>query len=339
VDDRTPLRVYVRAIFNPGSLLFRYALRVAVVTAAAVAISEAMGIKRGYWMTLTVIVILQPYTGVTSQRAAQRIIGTVLGGILTAALGALIHDPLAIMALAFIFVTCCVALLPVNYVAFSVFLTPTFVLLAEASAGDWHLAGTRVLNTILGGTLAWLGARLLWPSPEANRLPGHMAESLRANKAYLTRVIQNFGDRSDAAGRSILDARRATGLTASNTDESFQRYLGEHAGGTEDLSSAMTFTTYMRRLTASIAALSLVRHGAERPPPEILVPFTDAASAELERLAKAAEEGRPPNPMEEIPVIIGEDRKNYPLLAARIERLTRQLATIHDAVERFTAPI
>jgi uncharacterized membrane protein YccC len=339
VDDGTPLRVYVRAILNPGSLLFRYALRVAVVVTSAVAISEALGIKRGYWMTLTVIVILQPYTGVTSQRAVQRIVGTVLGGILTAALGALIHDPLAIMALAFIFVTCCVALLPVNYVAFSVFLTPTFVLLAEASAGDWHLAKTRVLNTLLGGALAWIGSRLLWPSPEANRLPGHMAESLRANKAYLQRVIQNFGDRSEAAGRSILDARRATGLTASNTDESFQRYIGEHSGRTEDLSSAMTFTTYMRRITASIAALSLVRHGTERPPPEILEPFAQATSEELERLAEASENGRPPNPMAEIPVLVGGDRKKFPLLAARIERLARQLATIHDAVERFTAPL
>lgn len=339
VDDPTPIRVYARAILNPGSLLFRYALRVAVVAASAVAISEALGIKRGYWMTLTVIVILQPYTGVTSQRAAQRIIGTVLGGIITAALGALIHDPLAIMALAFIFVTCCVALLPVNYVAFSVFLTPTFVLLAEASAGDWHLAGTRVLNTILGGSLAWLGARLLWPSPEANRLPGHMAESLRANKTYLERVIRNFGDRSEAAGRSILDARRESGLTASNTDESFQRYLGEHSGRTEDLSSAMTFTTYMRRLTASIAALSLVRHGNERPSPEILAPFADAAATELEKLAEAAEQGHPPDPMADIPVLAGDDSKKFPLLAARIERLTRQLATIHDAVERFTAPL
>jgi uncharacterized membrane protein YccC len=339
VDERTPLRVYLRAILNPGSLLFRYALRVAVVTASAVALSQAIGIKRGYWMTLTVIVILQPYTGVTSQRAVQRIIGTVLGGIITAALGALIHDPLAIMALAFIFVTCCVALLPVNYVAFSVFLTPTFVLLAEASAGDWHLARTRVLNTLLGGTLAWLGSRLLWPSPEANRLPGHMAESLRANKAYLLRVIQNFGDRSEAAGRSILNARRATGLTASNTDESFQRYLGEHSGRTDDLSSAMTFTTYMRRVTASIAALSLVRHGTERPDPKILEPFGNAVSDELERLADATENGRPPNPMPDIPVLTGDDKKNFPLLSARIERLVRQLATVHDAVERFTAPL
>jgi hypothetical protein len=101
----------------------------------------------------------------------------------------------------------------------------------------------------------------------------------------------------------------------------------------------MTFTTYMRRITASIAALSLVRHGSERPPPEILDPFAQEVSEELERLAEAAENGRPPNPMADIPVLAGEDKKKFPLLAARIERLARQLATIHDAVERFTAPL
>jgi len=32
-----------------------------------------------------------------------------------------------------------VTLLPLNYAAFLGLLTPTFVLLAEANAGDWHL--------------------------------------------------------------------------------------------------------------------------------------------------------------------------------------------------------
>jgi Predicted membrane protein len=339
VVDRTPVRIFARAIVNPGSFLFRYALRVAVVTSAAVAITEGLGIKRGYWMTLTVIVILQPYTGVTSQRAAQRIIGTVLGGVITAALGALIHNPIAITALAFVFVSLCIALLPVNYVAFSIFLTPTFVLLAEASAGDWHLAGTRVVNTILGGILAWVGSRILWPSPEADRLPGQMAESLNANLAYLQRVLKYFDDRSESAGRAILDARRATGLTASNTDESFQRYIGEHSGHTEDLSSAMTFTTYMRRLTASIAALSLLRHGSERPPASVLSPFVDAASRELENLSESVITNRRPPRKLDIPALTDAENKAYPLLSARIERLVRQLGTVHDAVDRWTSRI
>ena len=123
-------------------------------------------------------------------------IGTVVGGIFTAALGALFHDARAILVLSFIFAAVSVAVLPINYTASRSFLTPTFVLLAEASAGDWHLAGVRVLDTLLGGVLALLGARFLWPAPEwaaaayvhggrvegESRLPPYGGEHLRRSE-------------------------------------------------------------------------------------------------------------------------------------------------------------
>jgi uncharacterized membrane protein YccC len=338
-EERVPLMVHLRAIFSPGSLLFRYALRVAVVTSAAVLLAEVLGIKRGYWMTLTVIVILQPYTGITTQRALQRVLGTILGGILTAALGAVVHDPRAIMVVAFVFVTLCVALLPVNYVAFSMFLTPTFVLLAEASAGDWHLAGTRVLNTIIGGALAWIGSRILWPSPEASRMPGYMTASLRANRDYLTAVADRFDDRSEAAGAAIVNARRETGLAASNTDESFQRFLGEHSGPNEDLAAAMTFMTYSRRLIASIAALALARHAVEKPAGAVVQPALKRAAEVLDDLADSVETGEAPPPMPSFPQLSPEEKQSFPLLFARLERITRQLTTLHDSVARWNAPM
>jgi uncharacterized membrane protein YccC len=290
-------------------------------------------------MTLTVIVILQPYTGVTTQRALQRVVGTILGGILTAAFGAVVHDPRAIMALAFVFVTLCVALLPVNYVAFSIFLTPTFVLLAEAGAGDWHLASTRVLNTLMGGALAWLGSRLLWPSPEASRMPGYMAASLRANRDYLNAVAERFTDVSDEAGRAIMNVRRATGLAASNTDESFQRFLGEHTGPNEDLSAAMTFMTYSRRLIASIAALALAIHSVDKSADAAVQPALRQAAEVLEDLAESVESGRAPKPMQPLPQMSAEERRLSPLLFARLERIARQLSTLHDAIERWVAPV
>ena len=329
----------LRDVISPDSLLFRYALRVAVVTTLAVALGELLGLKRGYWMTITVIVILQPYTGITTQRAFQRVAGTVLGGLLTAALGALFHDPRAILVLSFLFAATCVALLPVNYAAFSIFLTPTFVLLAEASAGDWHLAGTRVMNTLLGGALALAGSRLLWPSPETMRLPGYMAAALRANRDYLDRVVSLFHDTSEPAGRSLREARRGIGLASVNAEESFQRLLGESYDAGGRLPSAMTFLTYTRRLTASIAALALARHTTPGAGAAELRPFTDTATMVLSDLASSVEEGRRPEPLPS--VVASEEARSLdtgvtPLLRARLDRLARQIRLLHDAVERWT---
>jgi uncharacterized membrane protein YccC len=331
----------LRAILAPDSLILRYALRVAVVTTIAVAIAELTHVKRGYWMTITVIVILQPYTGATTHRALQRVIGTVLGALLTAALGALFHDPRAVLVLAFLFAAACVALLPVNYAAYSIFLTPTFVLLAEASAGDWHLAWTRVVNTLLGGALALAGSRLLWPSPEWKRLPGYMAAALRANRDYLGCVVELFGDRSHAAGERIRATRRHIGLASVNAEESFQRLLGEFDGATEALSPLMTFLTYTRRLTASTAALALARHTASGDADDAeraLGPFMRRAAAVLDDLADAVVADRRPAPL---PILVERPRGAAdvlapPLVAARLARLARQIRLLHDAVDRWT---
>jgi uncharacterized membrane protein YccC len=336
-ESRTSAFDAVRAILAPDSVILRYALRMALVTATAVWLTWALDLQRGYWVTITIVIILQPYTGATTLKAMQRVLGTVVGGALTALLGAFFHDPWAILGLAFVFSATCVALLPLNYAAFSVFLTPTFVLLAEANAGDWHLAGLRIINTLIGGALALLGARLLWPTPEWNRLPSYMAACLRANRDYLRATVARFGDRSARAGRELREARRQSGLAVANADESFQRLLGEHRGPDAELAPIMTFLTYIRRLTASTAALAVSRHSAEPGPDPALGSFANAAEGVLDDLASAVVEHRAPAPLPAMAAADSDDEEVGPVLRVRLDRLTGQLKTLHDAIERWSA--
>ena len=218
----------LRSVLAHDSLVLRHALRVAIVTAAAVLAAPARcELARGYWVTVTAVIILQPYTGVTTpaRRTARHRHGPRRDPHRGRSVR-LFHDIRAILVLSFIFAAVSVALLPINYTAFSVFLTPTFVLLAEASAGDWHLATVRVINTLLGGAIALLGARLLWPAPEWRRLPAYLAATLRANRDYLQTVVRSFADRSNAAGEAMRTRRRDAALAAINAEESFQRLLG-----------------------------------------------------------------------------------------------------------------
>ena len=324
----------IRTLFSPGSLIVRFALRVAVVTTVAVALSELLELKHGYWLTITAIVILQPYTGVTLTRAVQRVLGTVLGALIAAGFGAYFHDSRAILVLATVFVACCVALLPVNYAAFSVFLTPTFVLLAEASAGDWTLAETRVLMTLLGGALALAGARFLWPSPERARFPAYAAAAMRANATYLGVVIDRFDDRGPVASEAMRAARRAVGLATVNAEESLQRALTESHGDERPLAPALTCLAYTRRFTASVAALGIARHAADGTTSAALQPVRATLTPVLEELADALESGRTPAPLVGLDAALSTESMS-PLVQARVERLARQVATLHDAVGRM----
>jgi uncharacterized membrane protein YccC len=333
-EPRLPWLAPLRAVLAPNSIVLRYAVRLGIVTAVAVALAAAFGLKRGYWVTITAVIILQPYAGATSLRALQRVLGTIVGGALTAILAAVFHDSGAILALVFVFSAVSVALLPLNYAAFSVFLTPTFVLLAEASAGDWHLAGLRIVNTVLGGVLALAGTRLLWPSPEAERVPACLSDMLEGMRRYLGQVIERFDQRDEAASRALRAARRDVGLAIVNADESLQRLLAEDRGRS-DVTPVMTLVVYARRFTASIAALALSRHAVDAVPAGALAPTASAVGAVLADLAAALREDRAPLPMPDLPV--PADPSLSPLLRGRLTRLGRQLRTLHDAVERQAA--
>jgi uncharacterized membrane protein YccC len=325
----------LRSVLAHDSLVLRHAWRVAVVTALAVWLAGALRLPRGYWVTVTAVIILQPYTGVTTVRAVQRVIGTVVGGILTAALGALFHDIRAILVLSFVFAAVSVAVLPINYTAFSVFLTPTFVLLAEASAGDWHLATVRVIDTLLGGVLALLGARFLWPAPEWTRLPNSLAAALLANKEYLRTVVRFFPDRSDAAGRAMRERRRDSALAAINAEESFQRLMGEHTGGAQRLAPVMTLLTYLRRFTVSTAALAVSRHAVDPSTATVLERFAEDASTRLDaaaaRLTGSDASGKETTPAS-TPDALTSSAVD-PIVRVRLTRLGRQLDTLVSSAD------
>lgn len=363
-DERGALLAPLAAVLDHDSLVLRYAMRVAIVTALAVWLTGQFAIPHGYWVTITAVVILQPYSGATTVKAMQRLAGTVAGGILTAALGAALHDPRWMLVLSFLFAGICVAVLPVNYALFSMFVTPTFVLLAEVGTGDWHLAEVRVLNTLLGASLALLGSRLLWPRPEWIRFPAYAAAVLRENADFLRTVVRDFDDRSEVATARMRAARRRAGLAVINAEESFQRLMGEHRGGAEGLAPLLTFLTYARRLGASIAALATSRHAVDPATAGVLEGFTERMTRALERGARQLEAhdaelrltgehpatapaggrtgehrapredgaARPPAPASPATTETGPAPAAGDLVVrARLERLERQLALLLDA--------
>jgi uncharacterized membrane protein YccC len=285
-----------------------------------------------------VLVVLQPQTGATFIKVVQRVVGTVLGGVIAAGIAWAVHDMLGILAVVFILAAVSVALLPVNYAAFSIFLTPTFVLLAEVNAGDWHLAHLRILNTLLGGVLALVGARLLWPDAGRARVEQQIAVAIQALRDYLTKIAEYERSRGDeSAARDINEARRAVGLAVLNADAAFQWRLGEVGAATSALEPLMAALTYTRRASAAATALTWTGPASASAESSGAVgAFARGAAAALDDMANALTEERaaadlPPG-LES--GVAGPELPSDPLLAAQLARAGRQLATLHGAVRR-----
>jgi len=209
------------------SAVFRHALRLGVTAAVAVAIYSIFGFREGYWVTLTVVVILKPYSGATFQRGLQRVLGTVVGGILAAMLAAMIHSPLTIAFLLFPLTVATLALQPINYGLFVFFLTPQVILMDNIlHPGNWLLAIDRIGNTAIGGALALIGGYLLWPSREHQRLPDQFATTINANRIYFQMVLSKYLGR-ELEEKSLQKALQKARLENTNAEASFQRLLSE----------------------------------------------------------------------------------------------------------------
>ncbi|HEX8243013.1 MAG TPA: FUSC family protein, partial [Longimicrobium sp.] len=292
-----PVGEVLRENLTFRSVTLRHALRVGVTAAAATALAHLLGVERGYWVTLTALIVLQPSAGATWVKGMQRIGGTIAGGIAAAAIGALVHDPHAMLGVIFVLACGTVSMLQVNYALYSALLTPTFVLLAETSAPDRHLPVVRIANTLIGGALAVIAARLLWPAPERLAFRGRLAEALRACGAYVRVAARRY---AGGATRAEADsARRNTGLAVLNAEESLQVVLWEGGRGHAP-EAGMAALSYLRRLGEAANALAYAPAGGDGAGAEV-VAFGQEAERAIDGLAAAMEADRVPADVREVP--------------------------------------
>ncbi|QRO02024.1 FUSC family protein [Archangium violaceum] len=344
-ESKRPLLAPLRENLSWDSVVLRHALRVGLTTSVAVWLTHGLRQSHGYWVTITVLTIMQPYTGPTFLRWLQRLGGTVVGGILAAAVAAELHDPHLIMLLVFFTAAISVAVISLNYGLYTVFLTLTFVLLAEVGTGDWGLARVRILNTLMGGSLALVGTWFLWERSEKALLPAQLAEALRAEREFFRQVFSAWLGGQGRPEPALVEARRKVGLATINAEASFQRLLSEPRRRTEPLEPLMTLLAYTRRFATAVIAFSTTHH--ERVTERVrerLERFENVTAQALDDIAEAVAQGRAPAPLPNFGGLLGGDEPpteiaaalaaEEPLLWAQLERVVRQLAVLHGAASR-----
>ena len=283
-----PLASALNFHWPPDRALVRFILRLTVLQIAGVAVMKYFGLTRGYWLPLTILVVLQPDYGTTRLRAGQRVIGTITGGLIASAL-LWLHPPNVVLFTAMSVTLFGFAFwLKRNY-AIAVFFITLFVVLITETAGTVTVAFTleRLAATLGGGLLALIAAHLFWPVWERKLFAGILARALRTNRDYLTRLAEAL-----AAGRPyddpVIAAKRAAETANSDLFTSLQRMSADPEHQQADLEAAAALANGNQRLTRSLTVVALHLGGAQVQDPE-LTRFIAVATDALERLAHAAE--------------------------------------------------
>lgn len=323
----------LRANLTLESSVFRHGLRFGVASAAAVATYTLFALPIGYWITLTVSVILRPSAGETLARSGQRVLGTVLGGVLAIVLATCFPHPLMLVLLLVPLTLVMMAVLPVNYGLFVFFLTPWIVLYKDIDQpGDWNLALWRIANTLIGAALALAAIHLVLPRWERSQLPARLAASLRCQARFVQQVLDRLLEPPLAAPGPLATPAEVR-LAMANAHVSIQRFLSEKPAHRAMAVPLMAFLLHSQRLIDAAVVLGRGEPRREGPPlPAGFGALRAQLPASLAALATALEQhSRPPAPQERPRPDSGGDP-----LARQLGRLVDPVSGLHEAVAAWS---
>ncbi|KJV37076.1 FUSC family protein [Luteibacter yeojuensis] len=273
----------LRANITPHSVAFRHAVRCSVVLTLAFIVSRHFHLPHGYWLPMTAAIVLRPDFAATFNFGLLRVVGTVLGLMLTTFVLRLTPDVFA--AHIVVMAVLCVAfryLAGAHYGIAVAALTGTVVVLLSFEGVDPFNAMTdRVLNTALGSAFALL-AYVLWPSWERHRARTALSEMLCAYADYLESLVAP----ADRATRH--EVRTATRTARTNAQASVDRMRAEPGTPAVLQELAETLFANGNRVARTGMTLEALIDVDEVPAGwEFVGPFIHEAAVELRRQGDA----------------------------------------------------
>ncbi len=279
-----PLTASLNFSTRPDIALIRHTGRAVVLGIIGVVIFKLSGFPHGYWLPFTILVVLQPDFGSTRAKAANRVLGTLAGGLIASSL-LWLHPPLAIIlssvaATNFLFGY----FLKRNYALAVVFITLMVVLMTE-SHQTVTMAFTleRMGATLAGGLLALGAAWVFWPMWERGRFPAIFTKSLTTNRAYLNLILDHLrdGTREDD---SITKARHAVEAANSEAFSSLRRMIGDPKNQQEGLQQSAALANGNQRIIHALSAIALHLDSRRSLYPESLDRIAELGDTALETL-------------------------------------------------------
>jgi len=343
----------LRANLSLDSAIFRHALRMAACVAIAEAISRYTGSRRGYWLPMTVAIVLRPdFTG-TFTRGVLRVGGT-LAGLLVAT--GLVHflmpgaGPEIFLIVFFTFLLRCFG--SANYGIFVMALTALIVFLVSLTGlAPGPIMIARGLNTMAGGAIA-LAAYWLWPTWERTLTPDLLADMLDAYRQYLQAVRDAYLAPGGEFAARLDRTRLAARLARSNAEASLARLRAEPGVSEEQLNRLTKTLVSSHRLVHALMSLEAgLATSAPVPPRDAFRKLANDADATLYYLGAALRgsaiaRGHLPDLREDHHALLQSGDPHvgrYALVNVETDRVVNSLNTLSEHVldytERFATPV
>lgn len=243
---------------NFRSNTFRHALRVSLAILVGYIIAAFFKIDRGYWILLTIVVILKPAYALTKKRNRDRLIGTFTGIIAGMLILHFIHNNTVLLIIMIIFMAMSYTFMRTNYFLSVLFMTPELIIffhfLYPGNVGE--LMQDRIIDTVIGSVIAFFASLFLVPAWERHNIKSYMTEMLQANAKYYKVIAPQFIPNTAPDIVSIKMARRNVLIVLANLSDAFTRMLSEPKRHQQGIRNVHKFVSINHALISHLATLS-----------------------------------------------------------------------------------
>ncbi|QIP13545.1 hypothetical protein G8759_13385 [Spirosoma aureum] len=210
------------------SSVFRHSVRVALAMLVGFVVTKTLDYgHHSYWVLLTISVILKPAFSLTKQRNIERIIGTFAGGLIGLAILMFIPNKTVHFVLMVLFMIGTYSAQRVNYIVMVICLTPFILILFNfLGISYFGAAEERLLDTILGGVIAFVASYLIFPRWESEQLSKPLRDILSANVRYVQFLLTILSGKPINVVEYKL-ARKDVYVTSANLAAAFERMVSE----------------------------------------------------------------------------------------------------------------
>lgn len=236
---------------------FRHSIRVSIAVMIGFSAAQFFKLGHNYWILLTIIVILKPAFSLTKKRNTDRIAGTIAGIIIGVTILVITNNHFVLLVLLILFMAAAYTFMRTNYFVSVMLMTPYLLLFYHLlNPADFKiLLKDRLLDTLIGSSIAFVARSFLFPSWEREKIKPAMEDMLCEAREYFSAITSAF--RGETASPSVQRIARKNALVAlANLSDAFNRMLSEPKTQQQGIEMLHQFVVLTHTITSYIAALS-----------------------------------------------------------------------------------
>lgn len=277
--------------FSLQSNIFRHSLRITIAALVAYVTGQLLPFGHGYWILLTVIVILKPGYTLTRQRNIHRLIGTVIGAAIAGGILFFVKNNTAILVLLALSMVGGYSFMRWKYLPSVVMITMYLLFMFHILApGDFReVMQERIIDTLIGCIVGFLASYLLPPIWEREQIGDLMQHLINDIILYYESVAYAFtGAVYDK--QVSKEKRKKAWVSLANVSDAFNRMLSEPKSKRRDYKEFHRFVVSSHMLVSHLATLT---YYADTLQPEFIMkdyePLIKASVAELKAAGRVLE--------------------------------------------------